>query len=131
MNKTLKSLRLSQKQWIDVHSMAYFIPSGSKQRIYPNDFKKMALYSATGKLPDNQTRGFKLLLWGKTYRDEQITSYIRDIRLGYFTKHELIQSMPHFLRDWLARKIEHVPYDEDGDTSAMLIGLYRKGDIQG
>lgn len=131
--------KLTNKERFDIATMVYFIPSSSKKRIYPNDKIKMAILSSTGVKPERETPGFRLLKWGKTYRDEQITSYKRDIRAGLFTKAELLEEIPPRFRDWLWSKIKDVPYDEDAYTlvndrfvltgkgsQPMLISEYRK-----
>ena len=124
--KPYNQIRLSKKQILDVKSMEYFIPTTSKKRIYPNDRTKMAILSSKGVEPENVTRGFTLLKYGRTYRDEQITSYQRDIRLGYITKFEIIDSMPTELREWINKKIRGTPYDEGGTTRRMAIAIARK-----
>lgn len=105
--------KLSRKEKFDIATMGYFIPTRARARIYPNDKIKMADLSSKGKGPVKETKGFVLLKWGKTYRDEQITSYKRDIRAGLFTKSELLESMPPRFREWLWQKIKDVPYDDD------------------
>lgn len=107
--------------------MVYFIPDGAKRRIYPNDKRKMAVLSSTGKQPARETPGFIILKWGKTYRDEQITSYKRDVRAGYFTKAELIYAMPPRFQAWLEDKLKTVPYDENSEAAPMLMAAYRGG----
>jgi hypothetical protein len=111
--------KLSKNEQFDVATMIYFIPNNVKSRIYPNDKIKMADLSSKGIKPNRITKGFTLLQWGKTYRDEQITSYRRDISLGLFTKIELLDSMPPKLKNWLWSKIKDVPYDVDGSTVRM------------
>lgn len=123
------SKKLSNKERFDISTMVYFIPSSSKARIYQNDKIKMANLSSHGIKPKRETKGFILLKWGKTYRDEQITSYKRDIQLGYFTKAELLESMPPRFRNWLWSKIQYVPYDTDGKSSAMWISMYKSGEF--
>lgn len=108
----LKDKRLTKKEKFDIATMIHFIP-GKKPRIYPNDKKKMAHLSSRGVLLGKETKGLHYIKCGKTFRDEQITSYKRDIPLGLFTKAELLESMPPRFRDWLWSKIEHVPYDTD------------------
>jgi len=122
MSKLYKDRKLSKKEKLDIETMQYFLPT--KGRIYPNDKKKMADLSSQGITPKNQTSGFVLLKWGKTYRDLQITEYKRDISLGLITKGEILDSMPENLRDWLWKKIQHVPYDTDGTTTKMLVHEY-------
>lgn len=119
--------KLSAKERLDIATMVYFIPTSAKRRIYPNDKIKMADFSSRGIKPRRVTPGFTLLQWGKTYRDEQITSYKRDIQLGFFTKNEIIQGMPPRFRDWIENKIKDTPYDVNGDTSRMLIKMYKTG----
>ena len=118
--------KLSKKERLDIATMAYFIPSKAKARIYMHDKVKMADLSSRGIKPARATKGFKLLQWGKTYRDEQITSYRRDIALGYFTKAELMESMPPRFREWLWEKIKDVPYDsanyEVKDDKLVYVG---------
>lgn len=106
--------KISEKQKLDIASMEYFIVSNQTPiEITEQDRINMANTSATGKKPSVETTGYKALAIGRTYRDEQITSYMRDVRLGYFTKGELIDGMPEELRPWLAKKLRDVPYDED------------------
>jgi len=120
--------KLSKKELLDVATMQYFIPTGSKRRIYPNDKKKMSDLSSHGIKPKRETPGYKLLIIGKMYRDLQITSYKEDIELGFFTKYEIISSFPKKLQPWIESKIKKVPYDSNGDTSRMFIGMYKIGD---
>lgn len=128
MNKTLKSYRLTNKEKFDIATMMYF-RTNMRTRIYPNDKLKMAVLSSTGKSPAKETKGFIELKWGKTFRDEQITSYRRDIRAGYFTKAELIESIPSKFKDWLWGKLKDVPYDEDNYVAPMLLKAYREAQI--
>jgi len=139
MSQHYKNRRLTNKEKLDVSTMAYFIPKTITYRIYPNDKKKMADLSSRGVWPKGKkgnvmlmktegsnTLGFKLLQTGKTYRDMQITAYKEDISNGYFTKIELLDAMPERLRGWLWSKIEDVPYDVDGDTSKFMVTLYEQ-----
>jgi hypothetical protein len=119
-------MKVTNKMKLDVETMHYFYPrTGGRPYVKQSDREVMAIYSATGKKPQVETKGFKQLKWGKTYRDEQITSYKRDIRAGYFTKHELVQSMPPVFREWLYNKIKDVSYDEQQQVQPMLIKAYR------
>lgn len=105
------------KERFDIRTMRYFIPkSGGRTYITKTDEQAMAALSSRGTQPKQTTRGITSLIWGKTYRDEQITSYKRDVRLGLFTKHELISAMPIDMQDWLADKLKDVPYDEDSNV---------------
>lgn len=120
-------MKLTNKMKLDVETMHYFYPrTGGRPYVKQSDREAMALFSAQGKKPEVETKGFYQLKWGKTYRDEQITSYKRDIKAGYFTKHELLMGMPVKLRDWLWNKIKDVQYDEDGAVQPMLIAAYRE-----
>ena len=121
-----KNRRLTNKEKLDVATMAYFIPNTSgKYHIYPNDIKKMANLSSNGAKPSRETRGFYLLKWGKTYRDEAITGWKSMIEDGLITKGELLDDMPPRFREWLWVKIKDVPYDINGDTSRMFVKMYR------
>lgn len=84
----------------------------------------MSRLSSRGIFPTKVTPGFTLLKWGKTYRDEQITSYKRDIALGLFTKSEILSGLPVRLRSWMWEKIKDVPYDQSAyDESGVVTGL--------
>lgn len=120
--------KLSKNERFDIATMVYFIPTSSKHRIYPNDKVKMADLSSKGIKPMRITKGFMLLRWGKTCRDEQITSYKEGISLGLFTKAELLESTPPRLRDWIWNKIESTPWDVSQDTTKMLIKMYQNND---
>lgn len=117
-------MKITPKMQLDVDTMRYFCVG----RVYvkKSDKEAMAIYSATGKKPAIWTKGLEALKWGKTYRDEQVTAYIRDIELGLFTKTELLESMPNKrLKDWLWGKIEKVRYDVNGSTSRMAVTFER------
>jgi len=126
VKKSYKNRKLTKKEELDISTMVYFIPSNSKHRIYKNDKIKMAELSSKGIQPDMITKGFSLLKWGKTYRDEQITSYKRDIQLGLFTKYEILQGIAPRFRDWLWNKIKDTTYDVDYKTSNVLIEMYKR-----
>lgn len=119
-------MKITPKMKLDVDTMHYFFPCTSRPYVKQSDREAMALFSARGIKPEVETKGFYQLKWGKTYRDEQITSYRQDIRAGLFTKHELLQSMPVKFRDWLWEKIKDVPYDENKEVQPMLIKYYRQ-----
>lgn len=120
--------KLTNKEKFDQRTMLYFLPKGRfPGRVQHNDRVKMADLSSRGIQPKNITNGFQNLLWGKTYRDEQITSWKRDISLGYFTKIEIYESVPTWLRLWAESKLKDVPYDVDGETSRMLVRMYHNG----
>lgn len=125
---TNKPRKLTNKEQFDIATMVYFIPSDAKTRIYPNDKKKMVDLSSRGIRPQRETKGFKELRIGKTYRDLQITSYCDDVRAGYFTKSELIEGMPPRFREWITKKLKGVPYDEDGYSTAMWVSMYKRGE---
>lgn len=103
--------------------MEYFIPTNVKCRIYPNDKVKMANLSSRGIQPQRITKGFTLLKWGKTYRDEQITSFKNDIMAGYITKISILDELPKKFRQWMWNKIKDTPYDVEYKTSNMLIDM--------
>lgn len=121
-------MKLSNKMRLDVETMRYFYPgkSGGRSHITKQDIHDMAVYSATGKKPGTESKGFKQLVWGKTYRDLQITQWREDIRDGFITKWEVQASVPVRLREWVIKKIADVPYDTNGETSKMILSLYRK-----
>ena len=129
MASTLKSRKLSKKELFDITTMMYFIPlhGAHRPRITLNDKRKMANLSSHGEKPDYATKGFKALQWGKTYRDEQITAYRRDIPLGYITKHEIISSYPKNMQKWIQEKLRDIPYDINQSTSKMLTRTYSNG----
>lgn len=107
-------MKITKKMELDVETMAYFYPKSAPRRyIKKSDREAMAIYSATGKKPAVTTKGFEQLMWGKTYRDMQITAWSEDIRQGYITKWEIYSSLPKSLRAWAEKKLVNVPYDED------------------
>lgn len=119
--------RLTTGEQFDIETMRYFIPRNKlRTRITKQDIVCMADLSSKGIQPSHRTPGFINLLWGKTYRDEQITSYRNDIQLGYITKYEIISSFPKHLQPWIESKIKDVPYDVDGHTSRIFVDMYRK-----
>lgn len=123
-----KLRRLTSGEQFDIETMRYFIPRNKlKTRITRQDEVRIADLSSKGIQPDRRTPGFLNLLWGKTYRDEQITTYKRDILLGYITKYEIISSFSKRLQPWIESKIKDVPYDVDGDISDMFVGMHREG----
>lgn len=128
MAKYLKDQKLSNKERFDQRTMRYFMPrSKYRTRITHNDTIKMANLSSRGQHPKRRTKGFLNLLWGKTYRDLQITQWKDDIRAGYFTKSEIYSGVPEWLQPWVESKLKDVPYDVDGTTSRMLVRMYHHG----
>lgn len=117
---------MTNKEKFDQRTMLYFYPNktGGMPRVRDYDRQKMADLSSRGIQPKNQTPGFQRLLWGKTYRDLQITEWKRDIGKGYITKSEVYESVPDWLRDWTISKLQDVPYDTEGKTAAWLIDMH-------
>lgn len=106
--------------------MRYFIPRRNRfaGRITHNDTIKMADLSSRGFQPLRRTPGFLNLLWGKTYRDLQITQWRDDVRCGFITKAEIYESVPEWLLLWVTSKLQDVPYDIEGKSTAMSISMY-------
>lgn len=124
MNKPLYKSKLTSKERFDQRTMLYFFPkSGGMVRVRYNDRVKMSLLSSRGIKPKNRTKGFLKLLWGKTYRDEQITQWKNGIRDGYITKFEVYDSVPDWLQDWVKSKLQDVPYDINYQTSDMFVKI--------
>lgn len=118
---------MTNKEQFDIKTMRYFVPkSGGRTYITKADEQAMVNLSSRGTQPAKQTKGLTSLQWGKTYRDEQITSYRRDVRQGLFTKYEIISSFPIALQDWITDKLKDVPYDYDSTTSTMLTRMYHQ-----
>ncbi len=116
---------LTNKERFDIRTMRYFIPSNKyKTRITKQDEVAMADLSSRGIQPVRQTKGLANLIAGKTYRDEQITAYKRDIMQGLFTKIEIIDSYPRDMQSWITNKLVDVPYDVDSETSRMVMAMY-------
>lgn len=106
--------KLTKKELFDQRTMSYFYPkTAPKVRIRHYDRIKMADLSSKGIKPRRETPGYKKLLWGKTYRDMQITEWKRDIMAGYITKGEIYESVWPSLRAWCESKLKYVPYDVD------------------
>lgn len=119
---------MTNKEKFDIKTMRYFThPRKYHTRITKQDEQAMVNLSSRGIKPQRMTKGLNCLIWGKTYRDEQITAYKRDIALGYFTKWEIISSYPKDMRDWIKSKIASTPYDVNNDTSQMLVKMYQNG----
>lgn len=104
----------TKKELFDQRTMLYFYPnkSGGTPRVRDYDRAKMAALSSRGLQPNNRTPGFLRLLWGKTYRDLQITQWKEDVMAGLITKYEIYQSVPEWLRPWTESKLKDVPYDQ-------------------
>lgn len=129
MAKALYRTKLSAKESFDIRTMRYFIPKANalKARISYNDKVKIANLSSRGIQPKRRTPGFVNLLWGKTYRDLQISSWKEDIGQGFITKAEICESLPVWLREWAESKLQYAPYDVEGKTSRMFVAMYRSG----
>jgi hypothetical protein len=121
--------RLTNKEKFDQRTMLYFYPNktGGMPRVRDYDRQKMAALSSKGIQPKNRTPGFLRLLWGKTYRDLQVTEWRDAVRQGYITKSEVYDSVPEWLLDWAVIKLKDVPYDEKGETTNMIIRMYHNG----
>jgi hypothetical protein len=120
---------MTGKEKFDIRTMRYFVNRNTRKRfrITKADEEAMAALSSRGVQPKKMTTGLHALVWAKTMRDENITSYRRDIALGFFTKFEIINSYPKDMQDWIAGKIADVPYDVEGKTGEMLISYRRRG----
>lgn len=121
--------RLTSKERFDQRTMLYFYPNktGGMPRVRDYDKAKMAALSSKGIHPKNKTPGFLRLLYGKTYRDLQITQWKVAITEGIITKAEIYESVPDWLRDWTVNKLKDVPYDVKGENKRMFIRMYNNG----
>lgn len=98
--------RLTKREHFDQRTMRYFIPRNRYSgRIRHNDTIKMADLSSRGIQPKRRTPGFLNLLWGKTYRDLQITQWRNGVQDGITTKYEIYASVPEWLRPWVETKL--------------------------
>lgn len=125
--------KLSAKEQFDIRTMRYFIPRNKyKTRITKQAEAAMADLSSKGIQPQYRSKGFLNLLWGKTYRDLQITQWKDDVREGLITKYEIYSSLPKWLQPWAESKLKDVPYnasayEEIRDDGGELIGLVHVG----
>lgn len=120
--------KLTSKEKFDQRTMLYFYPkSGGMPRIRDYDKAKMAALSSRGEHPRRRTPGFIRLLWGKTYRDLQITQWRDDVRGGLMTKIEICESLPEWLQPWAHAKLIDVPYDENQASRRMLVRMSHNG----
>lgn len=106
---------MTAKEQFDIRTMRYFIPQANKHktRITKQDEEAMAALSSKGTKPAKLTDGLKNLMWGKTYRDLQITQWSEDVKAGIITKAEIYAGLPAWLQPWAEQKLRYVPYDID------------------
>ena len=104
---------MTTKEQFDIRTMRYFIPKANKYktRITRQDETAMAALSSKGTKPTRITKGLQNLMWGKTYRDLQITQWSDDVKAGLITKYEIYSALPKWLRPWAESKLQNVPYD--------------------